>query len=779
MAIEFILANVCSGLCNGGREGVAKIQGHRRRSRKDVELRNSHTQTQLAACDFLVPHTPLRPDESARLQRLCELQALGIASGHLMDEVTAVLGWIVEVPIVMVSMVTAQKLCFQSRFGFQGRQAPREEHSLCAWCISPSLPTVLVVDDATKDGRVCQSGIVKGPPYIRFYAGCPLQTSDGFPLGTLCLIDQEPRHFSNRVSQLLINFAEIVTRNIERFDVQECELPSLSLALEEEDVLVPPPTRESHAGGPLRRERVRKSYEEAHILVLVSPGTTKWPILWSDSKWNKLTSISILPPSRSVPESLEDRVNFWDVATWLDEFGLDRQSGGVPRPDASFAARIRDRGTFRLPLLLKCMSSCSSVEVVARCVPADLPLDSNAAAIHCEDKIPDEGRETFHIDGGRSLYFFVMRTAMNSGKRKLQAVSELSSRPSSTPLFDDVTLQQLVGSGSYGKVYLGDWIGAQVAVKVLQRLPGVSQPGSAFEASLSAALSHPNIVQTFEYGTREVIGEPSSNLLKLLGPGVKLAKETRIHEAVIVQEWCDRGCLTKFVEDSYPMGPRGGGLRELVDITADIASALSYMHDRSIVHGDLSSNNVLLTSRPTARGYLCKVCDFGLARAVRGESIATRKMFSSVVSSEKVESFEAMSKGKSTAYGHPVLLGSEATDMVEAEDDLPAIETYSLGTVQYMPPEMLLIHAPPRLTVKADIYSLGVIVWQLVSGKPPWEGLSAPQVVIRVNRGKRLAIPEDAPGEIAVLIASCMEREAGRRPEARKILGCLPGVAVV
>jgi len=827
MPMDIALANTASGIC-GCMAGVTLGRRYRRERAaqqpdSDQEerpepapveealcrVKAAETQTDLSACDFLVPTTPLRPDESARLQRLCELQALGLESGHLLDEITSVLGWLCNMPVVLVSLVTAKKLCFASRFGLEGRQAPREEHSLCAWCISPWKPEVLVVEDASKDGRTCRSGIVAGPPHVRFYAGCPLQTSDGFPLGTLCLIDQVPRSISVGISQLLVNFAEIVSRNLEKFDLESVELPSQRVPVDDNQEEIPqePPKRESFQRGPLRLDRVCKSFGDAHLMVLASPHTTKWPVLWTDGRWQKLTNTSVLPPSKLGESACMDtRLQFWDVATWIDDCGVDEQRGGVRRPDAYFAEQIQDGAVFRLPVLLKSVSEPNGIEAVARCVPADLPLDTNAAAIAVEPtpESTASGAENWRIEEGYKLYFFVIRPCEEPKKRKLQAISELSVREASTTLLKDVELKQLVGSGSFGKVYLGDWIGAQVAVKVLHRVPHSNQPGSAFEACLSSALWHPNIVQTFEHCTREVVTEPDETVARLIGLSKdKKAESLRMYETMIVQDWCDGGTLSKRIEERHPLGPCGGGFAELVADVSDIASALAYMHDRDIVHGDLSANNVLLATRPTARGHVCKVCDFGLARAVGGEAAVLRKLAAAQATAPCEEASLPtllggqwkQTKGdekhifdpKATARfpienadaafvrGFSPASEPESEPIADKERQKAAvISTQSLGTVQYMPPEMLSISTEPALSAKVDMYSLGIIAWQLATGKVPWEGCSPPQVVIRINRGKRLTLTEEeAPADIVEVVDKCTAREPDDRPQARRLVKAL------
>ena len=69
--------------------------------------------------------------------------------------------------------------------------------------------------DTLKDPRFRKNNLVTGPPYIRFYAGAPLISSNGLRLGSLCIIDRQPRWFTAEDCNLLCNFAELTVREIE------------------------------------------------------------------------------------------------------------------------------------------------------------------------------------------------------------------------------------------------------------------------------------------------------------------------------------------------------------------------------------------------------------------------------------------------------------------------------------------------------------------------------------------------------------------------------------
>lgn len=268
------------------------------------------------------------------------------------------------------------------------------------------------------------------------------------------------------------------------------------------------------------------------------------------------------------------------------------------------------------------------------------------------------------------------------------------------PPFEDVVLKKQIGEGSFGKVYFGEWMGSPVAVKVIRLDAKKSNAQPLFEAQLSAALSHPCLVQTFKFSAVEE--EDKS-------PG---SADCMRDSLWIVLEWCDRGTLRNYC--SVPRTSRQD-LREVCEMFTEISSAGAYLHSRGIIHGDLTANNVLLKSNLSWKGYGCKVCDFGLARVLEGES--------------------------------------------------SAILTAQLGTVTHMPPELFQLDPhQARMTPKVDVYSSGVLLWQAVTGKVPFQGLLLPQIILKVSRGNRLQLPDELEECIKEMFNRCTEPEPNDRP---------------
>lgn len=105
-------------------------------------------------------------------------------------ELTAFAAALCEAPICLVSIVGDTTQRFLSKQGLDVCETPRES-SFCAHAMLGS--DLMIVPDAAADPRFAANPLVTGEPYIRFYAGAPLLTEDGFPLGSLCVIDRVPR----------------------------------------------------------------------------------------------------------------------------------------------------------------------------------------------------------------------------------------------------------------------------------------------------------------------------------------------------------------------------------------------------------------------------------------------------------------------------------------------------------------------------------------------------------------------------------------------------------
>jgi len=129
-------------------------------------------------------------NEAGRLRALHRSGLLESAPERPFDRLTRVAARVLRTPIALVSLVDSDRQVFMARHGMETRETPRNL-AFCAHAILGD--DILEVPDTRADPRFAGNPLVVGPPYIRYYAGKPLTDRDGFRLGTLCVIDVEPR----------------------------------------------------------------------------------------------------------------------------------------------------------------------------------------------------------------------------------------------------------------------------------------------------------------------------------------------------------------------------------------------------------------------------------------------------------------------------------------------------------------------------------------------------------------------------------------------------------
>ena len=133
-------------------------------------------------------------NEIMRIKALHDLAILDSPREQNFDDIAHVAMQLCNVPIAVVSLVDVNRQWFKSCLGLDATETPRDV-AFCAHAIlAPD--EVLMIEDATKDIRFSDNSLVTGPPHIRFYAGAPLISEDGYALGTLCVIDSKPRSLS-------------------------------------------------------------------------------------------------------------------------------------------------------------------------------------------------------------------------------------------------------------------------------------------------------------------------------------------------------------------------------------------------------------------------------------------------------------------------------------------------------------------------------------------------------------------------------------------------------
>ncbi|KAF8606662.1 hypothetical protein BDV93DRAFT_553820 [Ceratobasidium sp. AG-I] len=178
---------------------------------------NDDVEQETPAPAYLIPPAP--PDELERRKALYRFNILHTSRDVNFDRITHLCKLVFSTKMVIISLIDAEEQWFKSEYGF-GTDSTGRNGSFCAhsilqvWLFRGAEP--LVVLDATTDWRFVNNPYVTGPPNIRFYAGAPLRTVDGFNIGSLCVVDDKPREeFTPRQRHTLKEFAAIVMREME------------------------------------------------------------------------------------------------------------------------------------------------------------------------------------------------------------------------------------------------------------------------------------------------------------------------------------------------------------------------------------------------------------------------------------------------------------------------------------------------------------------------------------------------------------------------------------
>jgi GAF domain-containing protein len=162
---------------------------------------------------------PLPITEHERLQALHELMLLDTGPEERFDRLTHFARQEFGVPIALLSLVDRERQWFKSHPGLGLCETSRDV-SMCSHVVHAEAPVIVV--DARKDVRFHDNPLVVGPPHIRFYAGLPLTLPNGHTVGTLCLIDTQPRRFDGLDLAILAGLRDMAVAEILVQEVAAC-----------------------------------------------------------------------------------------------------------------------------------------------------------------------------------------------------------------------------------------------------------------------------------------------------------------------------------------------------------------------------------------------------------------------------------------------------------------------------------------------------------------------------------------------------------------------------
>ena len=148
---------------------------------------------------------PVPGNEKERLEALKSYHILDTVNDADFDRLTQLASLICDASISLISLIDEHRQWFKSKTGIQVPEIPRE-FSLCQYVIQE--PDILVIEDASKDERFRNNPLITSNPSFRFYAGYPLVDPNGYALGTLCVIDQNPKQLTAIQHKVLKLLAE-------------------------------------------------------------------------------------------------------------------------------------------------------------------------------------------------------------------------------------------------------------------------------------------------------------------------------------------------------------------------------------------------------------------------------------------------------------------------------------------------------------------------------------------------------------------------------------------
>jgi anti-sigma regulatory factor (Ser/Thr protein kinase) len=167
-------------------------------------------------------------DEAARLAALRRYRILDTDPEQAFDDLTLLASQICGTPLALITIVDADRQWFKSRVGTSMKETARSI-SFCAHAIQH--PDLFIVPDARESRTFKDNPMVVGDPHIRFYAGAPLITHDGYALGTLCVLDRVPRALTPDQTEAL----QALKRQAEAQLRLRANLIELKQALDERD----------------------------------------------------------------------------------------------------------------------------------------------------------------------------------------------------------------------------------------------------------------------------------------------------------------------------------------------------------------------------------------------------------------------------------------------------------------------------------------------------------------------------------------------------------------
>jgi hypothetical protein len=351
-------------------------------------------------------------------------------------------------------------------------------------------------------------------------------------------------------------------------------------------------------------------------------------------------------------------------------------------------------------------------------------------ALAKEEKERQESKNLEKLKGAAStsIDHHDPRKNIHHTRSDLTICSDASSSLSSKISFSELKLEDVIGGGGFGQVWRAKWKGTPVAVKVLTGTAQAENVSKAVleefiaEINMVSGMRHPNIClfmgACLDPPNRAIVTELCENgsLWDALRSPLSIYQvaDGATRRAWPLDLYDERQVFDNIIPSLAPLGAWPWALVKRV--AAGTARGMCYLHSGNppVLHRDLKSANILLDE-----SYTAKLADFGLSR------------------------LKAVRSGM----------------------------TGNCGTVQWMAPEVL---CSEHYAEPADVYSFGIILWEMLTQECPYEGLSPIQCALSVlNQNMRPVVPDWCPQPFSDLINACVDRHPQSRPTFTAILAAL------
>lgn len=301
----------------------------------------------------------------------------------------------------------------------------------------------------------------------------------------------------------------------------------------------------------------------------------------------------------------------------------------------------------------------------------------------------------------------------------------------------DVDLKEPIGAGGFGRVFAGTWGDHKVAIKVILG---------------ELLMMDETITDEFEKEIRFMQQMRHANVVLFYGAG-----QQEDGTPFLVTELVERGSLYSVLMHHDGTIP----WRRKLQFALDTAKGMAYLHDSNVIHRDLKSHNLLVSSQ-----WRVKIADFGTSRLLDALN------------------HQQQTQGEAQAHSVSVLMDSlSETAFNESNNSRSsslssgvATMTTQLGSPLWMSPELLLRQPYGPAT---DVYSFAIVLFEIIEQKLPWEEISGPIFAVLENevpKGRRpkfeRATPDDERYALQTLMTSCWAPKAAHRPTFSAILEC-------